>query len=451
MSGKRSTIVIGSGIAGLLASIQLARSGRSVVLLEQASSLGGLLQSVQNPEGDWFDIGTHVVRDTGNSSADSILFERFEESDWHYIQTLLSGNYAFGALNELSPYIDARHLPEDQYQRGLHELLNLTDVPRSPRNCLEYLDQFFGYTFSREIIGPATERLFDCAMQELAPKANLLFSLVRLLVEDADRSRELKRDELIDQKIGFHLRSDAPTTIRFFYPRRGGVGRWVDLLVAQARDAGVDIRPSVAIGHLQRAEDRIESATLSDGQQIPCETLVWSVAPIALLKLAGITLSLEKPRFRSVSLHHFVFDRPLSTELFYLQNYDPQSDIFRITLYPNLQPETAHATRRYRLTIEVLCNDPQPYAGNDYAARLEADLKRMSVIAPDTKRLAWQSEAIQPGFPVLTTSFVEQNSSINEALSSELSNLVLVGRAAGTSFFMHDVLIETVQRVADLR
>jgi len=52
--------IIGGGIAGLVASIELAQAGKSVVLFEKASQLGGRAISVKK-NGAIFDLGNHAI------------------------------------------------------------------------------------------------------------------------------------------------------------------------------------------------------------------------------------------------------------------------------------------------------------------------------------------------------------------------------------------------------
>ena len=52
-------IVIGAGLAGMTAANTLARSGHSVLLLEQHSKLGGLAAWLRGPGGQIFDVSLH--------------------------------------------------------------------------------------------------------------------------------------------------------------------------------------------------------------------------------------------------------------------------------------------------------------------------------------------------------------------------------------------------------
>jgi phytoene dehydrogenase-like protein len=62
LQGARShydCIVIGSGLAGMTSAVTLARSGRSVLLLEQHYKLGGMATWFKRPGGHIFDISLH--------------------------------------------------------------------------------------------------------------------------------------------------------------------------------------------------------------------------------------------------------------------------------------------------------------------------------------------------------------------------------------------------------
>src|SRR3954462_3355122 len=56
---RYDVIVIGSGLAGMTAANTLARSGRSVLLLEQHYKLGGMATWFKRPGGHIFDISLH--------------------------------------------------------------------------------------------------------------------------------------------------------------------------------------------------------------------------------------------------------------------------------------------------------------------------------------------------------------------------------------------------------
>ena len=59
-------IVIGGGVAGLAASIFLARSGKSVLLLEKSKKLGGRAMT-EEKEGSYLNLGPHALYTKGKS------------------------------------------------------------------------------------------------------------------------------------------------------------------------------------------------------------------------------------------------------------------------------------------------------------------------------------------------------------------------------------------------
>jgi UDP-galactopyranose mutase len=57
---KHDVIVIGGGISGLTFAHEAARAGRSVLVLEQASRLGGCLSTHRAGGGYWYELGAHT-------------------------------------------------------------------------------------------------------------------------------------------------------------------------------------------------------------------------------------------------------------------------------------------------------------------------------------------------------------------------------------------------------
>lgn len=70
--GHYDVAIIGGGVAGLTASIYLARAGRSVIVLEKASQIGGRACTV-NKSGTALNLGVHALYQDG--AAEAILSE----------------------------------------------------------------------------------------------------------------------------------------------------------------------------------------------------------------------------------------------------------------------------------------------------------------------------------------------------------------------------------------
>ncbi|MBM3347612.1 MAG: FAD-dependent oxidoreductase, partial [Betaproteobacteria bacterium] len=234
-----SSVVIGGGISGILAALLLRERGEDVSLIERNESCGGLLRSWTSPTGLTFDYGTHVIQETGVPGIDRLLFDQLDERHWHELRVLRTGNYYGGKLNEHSPFIDATRLPEAAYRQGLADLMNAAPGNTAPGNARQALEAHFGAGYTRDILGPVLLKLYGCAMEELDPRAHFLFGLTRLVALTPEESRELKKVERLDARLAFHSYREGRSALRHFYPKTGGIGRWVVLLLAKLEAAGV--------------------------------------------------------------------------------------------------------------------------------------------------------------------------------------------------------------------
>ena len=69
---KESWIVVGGGFGGIVASYLLAKSGRSVTLVEESPRLGGLASGVR--WGDFsLDLGCHIFGNTDDRTTEVLL------------------------------------------------------------------------------------------------------------------------------------------------------------------------------------------------------------------------------------------------------------------------------------------------------------------------------------------------------------------------------------------
>jgi protoporphyrinogen oxidase len=436
---KGNAVVVGGGISGLLAAFLLSKQGLRVSLIEQAPELGGLLRSVRSEPGDFFDMGTHLVRGTGVELIDEFFLHGIDDETWRKINPVVSGSFSFDSLNTQSPFIDASLLAKDLYCKGEAELLEAGGESTAGSADL-YLKEMFGETFASRAIIPALEKFYGCSAALLSPNAHELFGLNRILIADADRTKILKKEPRYDKKIGFRERSSAVNSFASYYPQKQGIGLWVRQLQSQLESLGVRILNNCSIASFERSDDKIISATLSNGEQLKVDHLVWSVPAFLLLKTLGIASVGERPKLRSTTLFNFVFDTPPSTELMYFSCFNPNYKSFRVTMYSNLRaPEEG----RYSCTVEVL-HDPVDQAKiTESMGEIAEELFSMGVFPREAKTVYSQALPIGPGFPVMTPQFIATSREHSKLCSAAASNIYLCGKASGSTFFMHDVLLET--------
>lgn len=434
-----TAIIVGGGIGGIASALLLRRSYQRVLLVERAPRLGGLLQTAREQDGLAYDFGTHFAATTGIADLDDLLFDFVSGDEWHEFDYLKAGNYFAGGLNENGAFIDASCLQRDVYLEGLEKLLDAMPGEEEPTDLHQQLVETYGSVYAEHIFEPVLRKLFGVDSRHLAPEAHVLFGMKRVMVASAEASRELKRSPLYDQRIAFHNAYEGVNPARVFYPRAGGIGRWVEGLTAKLRKAGVEILTGRSVEHVDHSNGRVRSLALDDGQSFECDRLIWTVPPFLLAKAAEIEVPSCPPRLRHTSLFHFVFDRPFSTDLHYFYVYDPRHSVFRVTLYPNIGGQE-NAAGKYHCTAEVLSDGTRPLAELTEQAR--EDLYAMGIVPADAHCHAVGQDLPPSGFPVLTGDFVKASRAQSREIASRFDNLHLLGKASGASFFMNDVLRE---------
>ena len=444
-----TVLVVGGGITGLVSALQLKKQHKQVVLIEKAPQVGGLLGSYYNEAGVAFDLGTHYVSETGCSELDQILLHGVKDStEWFELAKLPTASYFAGQLNEYSNCINTNALPKTVQEQGLLDLLNVEQPVAAPVNARQQLQQFYGKTFEEHVFSPLLQKLFAESSDRLAPNAHLLFVSPRLLILSAERTRELKQSEFFDARIAFHSYREGAAGKRVFYPKQGGIASWVLLLRRQLEQAGVRIITQAEITSLQRQDNRITSVEINNAETFTTSQLVWSVSPHLLARLLEIAPTKGTLQFRKTVLVHLIFDRPFLSEVVYVTCYDDNLKTFRVTLYPNIALQAqGHSTEPYKCTVEFITDGTDLSA--DWESIAVSELRVMGLIAADAEKVFSHSAVLPAGFPVMTNEFMQASSDLAQALQQQADNLLILGKAKGSNFFMRDVLVEAFNEIAE--
>ncbi|MSQ55905.1 MAG: FAD-dependent oxidoreductase [Betaproteobacteria bacterium] len=441
------SLVIGGGISGILAALLLKERGEDVCLVERNDSCGGLLRSWTSPAGLCFDYGTHVVQETGVPDIDRLLFDQIDERRWHTLRVLKTGNYYGGKLNEHSPFIDASRLPAAAYQQGLVELLCAAPAQAAPANAKETLDGHFGATYTREILAPVLQKLYGCGLDELHAAAHRLFGLTRLVALNPEVSRELKKIPLLDDRLAFHSYREGRSPLRHFYPKTGGIGEWIELLMGKMKAAGVKLLTGEQVRAIRAEGKNVRAVTLGGGE-IECSRLVWTLPAGMFLAFAGADgASARPPLLRKTTLFHYVFDTPFLTDLHFFSCYESGMATFRVTLYSNIGREDAAPMHGpYRCTVEVLSGND--FDGEKALAELPGELARMGVVPVGARPSFAHRDTVAAGFPVLTNGYAMEAAHALTLAQAKFGNVVFTGKGQGGAFFVNDVLRETFESLA---
>lgn len=442
----KTAVVVGGGITGILSALILKDHVEDVYLIEKEEKCGGLLRSVQNELGVNFDLGTHIPAETLTSGVDHYLFDGMENGDWNVIPILEVGNVFCGKLYDKSQYVYTPFLPREKYEKGLIELLSCTDAQVNSDNLLNYATGYYGATFTKEIFGPLMRKLLGENLDHLHTSALHLFSYTRLIPGEAELARNLKHSPVYDKKLAYASFLEGVAEQRKFYPKqRKGIELWIDYLIEKAINKGVKILQNTIVQDIKVENDKIKSIVLQNEDVLETDFVVWTTAPAILLKLANINVTSAPPAFRKMTLHNYVFDKPFLTKNHYVYCTDEHVKAFRITLYPNISPQLEQE-EPYNCTVEVLTEQDVDVVMINNAVIKE--LKEIGVVDKEAKTLYQDFIEIKHGFPIITNEFIQAVQNQKEAVEKHLTNVLLVGKASGETFFINEASIDTYNKIS---
>ena len=431
--GKRSkSVIVGGGLAGVMAARVLIGSPSDVTVLEHGPEFGGLLRSVEAAPNYHFDFGTHFVLSTGHADIDRMMLSGSDIADYHvFDKSLAEGHYFNGVFNQETGCIDTRTLETAVWEKGCQELLAGASADIDAANFETYGRQVYGHTFFEKVFAPIVTRLTDTDPAELDSRILSVFSMSRLVAFDSEETRILKRAPDLDRKIAFNRFLDGTSNIMKYYPKTGGVGRWIEEQCAYLEKAGVSLQPSAKITALHKSENRIASVELEDGRRLDCDRLVWSAPLSQFLLLAGEKISSPPPKFRHLLLYHFVFDQALLTKLHWVCCYDPGFLTYRITCYPNITQEAIQPPPHH-LTVEVIAGDAENAEAQ--VERVRQELVQIGIVPSTAALLHSKVNVAFNALPVPTVEFVANQAEQLRAAERVAENVVFAGRSGGAHF-----------------
>lgn len=432
-------IVVGGGIAGIVTAFYLMRRRYSVILVETAAKVGGLLAS-KRVNGRYYDYGTHILAETGISDLDSFLFDGLA---CDYFEHVKVGSY-IGTLYERNGFIHDFAFPPGLRREMMASFLAQSRAAELTLNNLrEQLISDYGILIYGKLLEPTLRKFFHTAPENLLPNTQGLFGLSRIMIGEEEITRTLKHNPVYNRLLAYHSHEEGGARHRSMYPKEGGVGVWVDLLASKLRQGGVEIITEADFS-LDVVNDQIQSLTVN-GQTHLVDQLYWTVPSVFIYDKLKIKKPAGLPPRRLTSVVVDVeVDGNYATDVFYVQNYDHSMQSFRVTLYDNYNAHTNDGTKR--ATVEFLV-EGNGVGESFYGAQALLELKSMGIIESGAVTRVVGCESIQGGFPVPTPDFAASTKNYAENLAG-ISNLLLFGKATGRTWFMTDVIREIHQHFA---
>jgi phytoene dehydrogenase-like protein len=272
LTSRADVIIVGGGLAGLSAAALVARSGRSVVVLEQSSQLGGRA-ATHTREGVQFNVGAHALYVAGEA------FRLLRE-----LKVPFAGRLPRHGRPLLLDRNKEYTLPQGLASLLLSGLLTAREKWRMFR-LLRGLGQIDARAFDRIPLREWVTRTVGAGSL-----ASLLAALFRVSTYAADHDA-VSAGAAIDQ-----LRTALAAGVWYL---DGGWQTLIDGLRARAAACGADVRTESRVRSIEAGDE--VTARLTDGGELRAGAVILTVAPSAARDL--LDLPPEAPLSRWVAGH----------------------------------------------------------------------------------------------------------------------------------------------------
>ncbi len=455
-----NAVVVGGGIAGLVASLLLKKTYSNVTIIEASNNLGGLLCSIQDNYGMWYDQGTHIPDLTNINAVDEILFGTHVNyrNDWHHFSYLPNGNYYQGEWNLETQTVSTLSFDDTIRSKIEHDILSAEEI-HPIVNLADHLTNRFGEFTSNLVFSPIYKKLYgqDLQLSDLASNIGggkfFMFGHERLIAFDKMRTRELKKNPRFDQKLAFHTEQEfrdymkklTPKTNSYLYPKGNkGIGTMIERIIEQVKRAGINLITSETVAKISSSREQITSVQLKkSSSSIDCDYLFWCAPPALGLISTGQKITAGKITARKSNIFHFNLDRPLLNKTsHFLWSWDKDDPIFRITLYNNFRSNGENL-----ITAECLTNNDEELLS---AQQVFAELIKMKIIDPAASIVSRAEQRLTNTFPVPNLEFKKYSEENYMRFISSFKNLGISGRYSGKVWGQTQVLQDIYEQISKI-
>jgi protoporphyrinogen oxidase len=293
VTGSVDVAVLGAGPAGLMAALRLARSGRSVAVVERAPAVGGMAGSFE-VAGVRVDFGSHrlhtVVQPWLREQLTELLGDALQERPRR-------GRVSIGGrwvkfplrLGDLATTLPPTFIGRVGIDMAIAPLRRMPE-----RTAGDAIARRLGPTVARTFYTPYLVKLWGLPPDELD-------------VELADRRVSARSGLSIVRKA---LRRGDNSGSRYLYPVRG-YGQISEAIAGAAAGAGADLQLSADVQRVQVGSGAVTLA-LGDGSMLEAGALLSSVPAPVLAELAGapddVRAAAGRLRHRAMVLAYLVFE-----------------------------------------------------------------------------------------------------------------------------------------------
>ena len=279
------TVVVGGGIAGLTATVYLARAGKKVLLIEKNDVCGGLVNTFSH-NGFKFDAGVRALLDAG------IIYTMLK--DLNIKLEIVKSPVSLGIENEIihirdiSNLEDYRNLLKRFYPASAGEI---DEVLRIIRKIMKHMDVLYGI---ENPVFKDLKRDVGFIFKKILPWfPRFLFTvrkINRMNMPVEEYLKNIVTDPSLRDMIAQHFFKNTPTFfalsyfslyLDYFYPL-GGVGRLAEALQDKLLEFGGEIRTNTTVTAVLPDEHIVKD---DHGVSYEYKNLIWAADLKALYRV----------------------------------------------------------------------------------------------------------------------------------------------------------------------
>jgi protoporphyrinogen oxidase len=469
MSNKK-TVITGSGLSALLMA-RMIRKYRNpdaeIVIIEKEDRVGGQYGSLNYGDYGYFDVGMHIIYETCIPQIDELIADIMSPEEWIVLENNykdIAGIYVNGRLQEDTPYIDLRNLPQEQWNRYVAEIFKVISnsakhVANVPQNAYDVLVKHFGQVITDEIFVPVLEKLYYTHPSGLAEIATKFTTINRLALFNSDTMLDLMKSDMIRARVCFPDQLDMPpyrnNTQRGFYPKEFGMYRVMEKLKQLLEKEGVVFLTGHSIRKMEIAGKTVTDIEIVDKSgnisHLPVSELFWTAGLPGLANTLGLPvkdLVYDRKKTNDVYVNLLFNKKPEMGDLYYFYPFDKGYRSFRVTSYSNYCPSAA-GERGFPVCVELWAREEDGTDEQALIALAVNELKAFGVIDDSYALNFAKVEKYMAGFPLPSVTNINNMLTISQRIKDTgLENVIPTGILTEKHiFFIKDVLIDTYQKV----
>ncbi|TVR70490.1 MAG: NAD(P)/FAD-dependent oxidoreductase [Marinilabiliales bacterium] len=286
MKDTYDTIIVGGGIAGLTATVYLAREGQKVLLIEKNREPGGLVNSFSR-NGFHFDAGVRAIEDAG------IILPMLKDLkiDLQVVKSPVSVGIENEILNieNLESLAEYKDLLKKLYPDSSQEI---DEVVKTIRRIMKHMDVLYGI---ENPLFKDLKRDTSFIFKKLIPwfpKFLLTIGKInRMQIPVEDYLNSVVKNPSLRDIISQHFFKNTPTFfalsyfslyLDYFYPR-GGVGKLSEALNDKIAELGGEIKTGIMVTGLSPDN---KTVTGDNNISYKYKNLVWAADLKTLYRIA---------------------------------------------------------------------------------------------------------------------------------------------------------------------